>query len=208
MTASTLRILGLNGSLREASLNGRLLTAAARRLPTSATFETVSLVGELPLFDQDLEAGALPAAVLRFQEAVRTADALIIASPEYNGSLTGVLKNALDWASRPGGNAALAGVPVAVVGASPSRFGAAWAQADTRRVVDRIGGKVVPLDLAVAEAGQAFDADGDLRDPDLRLRLNAIVEALVDLATGTTDLDTLAHRPDAVEVGTPPGVAA
>ena len=202
-----MRILGLNGSLRQTSINGQLLRAAGRRLPSHATFELADL-GQLPLFDEDLEAAALPEPVTRFQQAVQDADAIIIASPEYNGSLTGALKNALDWASRPGGDAVLADIPVAVIGASPSRFGAAWSQSDTRRIVDRIGGKVVPLELAVAQANDAFGDDGDLRDPELRQQLDAIVEALLALANEATDVDTLASRPDAVEVGTPPGVAA
>lgn len=204
-----MRILALNGSLRSGSLNGRLLDAAARALPTDVVLERCELVARLPLFDEDLETDPLPDPVQRFQDALREADAVLIASPEYNGSLTGPLKNALDWASRPGGAAAIAGRPVAVIGASPSRFGAAWAQAETRRIVDRIGARVVPLELPVAGAGEAFDPDGDLRDAALARRLQALIGALVALARGTTDTEQLAARPDAVPVGAmPPGVAA
>lgn len=203
-----MRILTLNGSLRRESLNGRLLRAAAHHLPADVTLEHCEHVGALPLFDEDVEAEGSPAPVHRFQRAIAEADAVLIATPEYNGSLPGVLKNALDWASRPGGDAVLAGVPVAVVGASPSRFGAAWAQADTRRIVDRIGGRVVPLELAVAQADRAFDADGRLGDDDLRAAYAGLLTALHDLAVGATDLDVLGDREDAVAVAMAPGKAA
>ena len=204
-----MHILGLSGSLREDSLNSRLLRLAARSLPDGVALEISSLVGELPLFDEDLEVEPLPHAVQRFHAAIRGADALLLASPEYNGSLTGPLKNALDWASRPAGDAVLGAVPVAVVGASPSRFGAAWAQAETRRIADRIGAEVVPMELAVARANEAFTTDGSLRDPALAGQLDRLVTALVDLAAGRTDSDALAASDDAVGVpGAPPSVAA
>jgi chromate reductase, NAD(P)H dehydrogenase (quinone) len=204
-----MHILGLCGSLRAGSLNRRLLEAARRSLPDGATLETSDHVGALPLFDEDLEVEPLPDAVQRFNAAIRTSDAILVASPEYNGSLTGPLKNALDWASRPGGAAVLDGTPLAVVGASPSRFGAAWAQAETRRIADRIGARVVPFELPVARAADAFTADGDLRDPELARRLERIMSALVDLARGRTDTTRLAAEEDAVQVGaTPPSVAA
>ncbi len=204
-----MHILGLCGSLRTGSLNRRLLEAAHRVLPNEASLELSEHVAALPLFDEDLEVEPLPEAVQRFQAAIRDTDAILVASPEYNGSLTGPLKNALDWASRPGGDAVLGGKPLAVVGASPSRFGAAWAQAETRRTADRIGARVVPLELPVAGAAEAFTASGDLRDPELADRLQRLVTALVDLARGRTELERLAMEGDAVEVGAaPPSVAA
>jgi chromate reductase, NAD(P)H dehydrogenase (quinone) len=204
-----MNVLGLCGSLRAGSLNRRLLEAARRSLPDGATLETSLHVGALPLFDEDLEVEPLPDAVQRFNAAIRTSDAILVASPEYNGSLTGPLKNALDWASRPGGAAVLDGTPLAVVGASPSRFGAAWAQAETRRIADRIGARVVPLELPIARADEAFTSAGELQDPDLSRRLTRLVVALVDLAAGRTDLDALADADDAVSVGpVPPSIAA
>jgi chromate reductase len=202
-------ILALSGSLRADSLNRRLLALAGRDLPAGVTLTVSPLVGELPLFDEDLETDPLPEAVAAFHDAIQRADAILIASPEYNGSLTGPLKNALDWASRPGGDAVLAGKPLAVVGASPSRFGAAWAQAETRRIADRIGARVVPLELPVTRADTAFAEDGTLRDPELAGRLDRVVGALVDLAAGRLDLEDLAQAEDAVPVGpTPPSIAA
>jgi len=204
-----MHILGLCGSLRSGSLNRRLLEAARRSLPDHAALEPSDHVAALPLFDEDLEVEPLPDAVQAFHAAIRAADAILVASPEYNGSLTGPLKNALDWASRPGGQAVLSGKPLAVVGASPSRFGAAWSQAETRRIADRIGARVVPLELPVAKAADAFTTAGDLRDPELAERLQRIITALVDLAGGRTELDRLAAEADAVPVGaTPPSVAA
>ena len=204
-----MHILGLSGSLRSGSLNRRLLEVARDVLPDAATLEISDHIAALPLFDEDLEVEPLPGAVQRFHTAIREADAILVASPEYNGSLTGPLKNALDWASRPGGDAVLSGKPLAVVGASPSRFGAAWAQAETRRIADRIGARVVPLELPVAKAADAFTAAGGLRDPELAGRLQRMMTALVDLAQGRTDLDRLAAEGDAAPVGaTPPSVAA
>jgi chromate reductase, NAD(P)H dehydrogenase (quinone) len=202
-------ILGLGGSLRAGSLNRRLLEEAGRLLPDGASLQVSSLVGELPLFDEDLEGDRLPEAVRAFHTAIAEADAILVASPEYNGSLTGPLKNALDWASRPSGDAVLAGKALAVVGASPSRFGAAWAQAETRRIADRIGARVVPLELPVPRADEAFGRDGALQDLELRERLERLVTTLVDLAAGRNDLDAISRSEDAVAVGpVPPSVAA
>jgi chromate reductase, NAD(P)H dehydrogenase (quinone) len=202
-------ILGLCGSLRNGSLNFRLLEAAGRSITDDVSLELSAHVAALPLFDEDLEVEPLPHAVQRFHAAIRNADAILVASPEYNGSLTGPLKNALDWASRPAGDAVLRGKPLAVMGASPSRFGAAWAQAETRRIADRVGAHVIPLELPVAKAADAFTVSGDLRDPDLARRLQRLMTALVDLAQGRTELHRLAMQDDAVQVGaTPPGVAA
>lgn len=204
-----MHILALCGSLRAGSLNRHLLEVAGRSLPDDVTFEVSSLVGALPLFNAELEVEPVPEPVRAFHRAITDADAILIASPEYNGSLTGPLKNAIDWASRPSGNAVLAGKPLAVIGASPGRFGAAWAQAETRRITDRIGAAVVPLELPVARADQAFTDDGLLRDPDLSRRLTRLVTALVDLTAGRTDLDTLGEADDAVRVGpVPPSIAA
>ncbi len=196
-----MHILGLCGSLRRDSLNRRLLAAAARSLPDDVTLAVSDHVSALPLFDEDLEVEPLHAAVARFYAAIRAADAVLVASPEYNGSLTGPLKNALDWASRPAGDAVLQGAPLAVIGASPSRFGAAWAQAETRRIADRIGARVVPLELAVANAPDAFTPEGDLTDPALAAQLDRLTGALVDLARGETTVEELSQLDRAVVVG-------
>ena len=111
--------------------------------------------------------------------SIADADALLIAAPEYNGSLTGVLKNAIDWASRPRGEASLANKPVAVVGASTGSFGGVWAQAETRKVLKTIGAHVLEDELPLGLADDAWDPDGRLLDPELRERLADVTGNLV-----------------------------
>src|SRR5690349_1113327 len=113
-----MRVLGISGSLRAGSLNSALLRAAARRLPAGAELVEFERLREIPPYDADLEEEGVPTIVEELREAVRSADAVLIATPEYNHSLPGQLKNALDWVSRPAGESALRGVPSAVIGAS------------------------------------------------------------------------------------------
>ncbi|MBY0396391.1 MAG: NAD(P)H-dependent oxidoreductase, partial [Thermoleophilia bacterium] len=121
-----LRVIAIAGSLRRGSHNRRLIDEAARLAPPGVTVEVWEGLRDLPHFDQDLEDDP-PEQVARLRDALRGADALLVATPEYNSSLPGALKNALDWASRPPGASALRGLPVAVVSASTGRFGAVWA---------------------------------------------------------------------------------
>ena len=150
-------VLGLSGSLRRDSHNRKLLRAAAAELPPGARLAVWEGLGSLPLYDQDLDvAPALPE-VRQLRDALAAADAILISTPEYNHSIPGVLKNALDWASRPFPHNALRGKPVAVVGASTGLFGAVWAQAETRKVLEAIGAEVVERELPVGSADSAFD---------------------------------------------------
>ena len=162
----------LEGSARAGpscySVNRRLLRAAAFELPPGVSLECADVVGRLPLYDEDLDREPAPAAVARLRIRLARAPALLVATPEYNGSIPGVLKNALDWASRPFPGNALRGRPVAVVGASSGAFGAVWAQADVRRVLGVTGARVVEGELPVPFAQAAFDEDGRLLDPGLR----------------------------------------
>ncbi len=176
-----MHIIGLPGSLREGSFNTRLLHAAAHVLPEGASYQVFDGIGRLPLFNEDLEGDHLHPAVAEFNAAITDADAVLIATPEYNGSMPGALKNALDWASRPHGAAPLEGKPVAVVGASPSRYGAVRAQADVRKVAASIGAQVVDRGLPVAAAFQAFDEHDRLVDTDLEHQMSDIVGALAHL---------------------------
>jgi chromate reductase len=132
----------------------------------------------LPSYDADLDAGPGHRAVARLREAIADADAVLIATPEYNGSIPGVLKNALDWASRPFPGSVLSGKPAAVIGASTGLFGAVWAQAETRKVLGVIGADVIDRELPVGQADSAFDGDGDLLDPDQRAALSALVDVM------------------------------
>ncbi len=154
-----MRVLGISGSLRRDSLNDALLRAAAERLSAGAELVTFDRLGEVPPFSEDSEAGPVPEAVEELREAIRAADAVLVATPEYNHSLPGQLKNALDWASRPAGQSALIGKPAAVVGASKGMFGAVWAQAELRKVLAAMGGRVVETELPVAGAHELLDGD-------------------------------------------------
>ncbi len=174
-----MRVLGISGSLRRGSYNRRLLRAAAATLPPGATFVEFDRLGELPPFDEDRERFS-PEPVEALRRAVREADAVIVATPEYNHSIPGVLKNALDWLSRPlvqGGP--FDGKPVVVVGSSTGMFGAVWAQAETRKVLNALRAHVVEDELPVGFAAEAFDDDGSLRDPELSTRLDDLVESLL-----------------------------
>lgn len=179
-------LLGISGSLRRGSFNTRLLARAGCHVPDGIHFQTFDGLDELPHFSQDLE-GDTPSAVTDLRAAIGSADVLLIASPEYNSSMPGVLKNALDWASRPAGRSVLADKPAAVVGASPGRFGAVRAQADVRKVLGAIGADVLDREFPLARAHQAFDDDGRLRDNDLDDALAEFVAALVKHAGLPTD---------------------
>jgi chromate reductase len=173
-----MKILALSGSLRRESHNRALLRAAATELPPGVTLELWDGLGSLPIYDEDLDVRPAPAPVAALREALQAADAVLIATPEYNSSIPGALKNALDWASRPFPNNALRKKPAAVVGASTGLFGAVWAQAETRKVLKAIGADVIETELPVGMADGAFGPDGRLADPDLQARLAAIVDEL------------------------------
>jgi chromate reductase, NAD(P)H dehydrogenase (quinone) len=151
-----MRILGIVGSLRRDSYNRALLREAAERLPGGVEFVEFERLAEIPPYDADLEQLETPMAVAELREAMRDADAVLVATPEYNHSIPGVLKNALDWASRPAGQSALNGTPAAVIGASTGMFGAVWAQAETRKVIGALGGRVVEAELPVAKAADLY----------------------------------------------------
>jgi chromate reductase, NAD(P)H dehydrogenase (quinone) len=174
-----MRVLGISGSLRRDSLNHALLREAAERLPAGAELVEFDRLREIPPYDADLEAKVTPEAVAELREAMREADAVLVATPEYNHSIPGVLKNALDWASRPAGQSALTGKPAAVIGASTGMFGAVWAQAETRKVLGALGGRVVEGELPVARAA-ALHRDGRLDlSPEQYEQLDELLAELV-----------------------------
>jgi len=175
-------ILGIPGSLREGSFNRRLLRRAAAHAAQGVGFDVFEELGELPHYSQELEGDRAPEPVRDLRARIAGADALLVATPEYNGSMPGVLKNALDWASRPSGESVLAGKPAGVIGASPGRFGAQRAQADVRKVLNSIGAAVLDRELPVARAHEAFEESGGLSDPALERYLAAFVAALVEHA--------------------------
>jgi chromate reductase len=185
-----MRVLGISGSLRRDSLNSALLRAAAERLPAGAELVEFERLRDIPPYDPDSEAVATPDAVRELREAIREADAVLVATPEYNHSIPGQLKNALDWASRPAGKSALNGKPAAAIGASTGMFGAVWAQAETRKVLGALGGRVIETELPVARADELF-VDGRLELPpqqseqleDLLAELVASVEEAEEFAS-------------------------
>jgi len=172
-----MRILGISGSLRRGSHNRRLLRAAGAMLPPGAELTEWDGLATLPAFDEDMEETP-PPAVRSFLRAIETADALLIATPEYNASIPGALKNALDWASRPFPDNVLKDKPVAVIGASTGLFGAVWAQAEARKVLKASGARPLESELPVGMADSAFEGDG-LADPELTERLSDLLGDLV-----------------------------
>jgi len=173
------RVLGISGSLRQDSFNSGLLRAAAELLPSGVELEVFDGLKEIPPYDADDDVAPGPAPVEALREAIAGADAVLVATPEYNASIPGVLKNALDWASRPVADNVLRGKPAAVIGASTGLFGAVWAQAEVRKVLGAIGAEVVDRELPVMQAHAQFDEYGNLREEDLRNQLAEHVTALV-----------------------------
>jgi chromate reductase len=173
-----MQILMLVGSLRADSWTGQVAEAIAELLPADVSSSVYDGIGELPHYDQDLDGEHVPESVVAFRSAVAAADALVVATPEYNGSITGVLKNAIDWASRPRGSAALDGKPAAVVSVSPSPRGAQWAREDLVKIL-RVTG-ATPLEPAVGVA-TVHDVlvDGVIADRDVRRSLERLVASLV-----------------------------
>jgi chromate reductase, NAD(P)H dehydrogenase (quinone) len=148
-----MRVLGISGSLRRDSHNTELLRAAASLLPSGVEFVMYEGLKDIPPFDADDEHDA-PAGVLDLREQIAAADAVLFATPEYNHSIPGHLKNALDWVSRPMATNTLRNKPAAVIGASTGMFGAVWAQAELRKVLSAVGARVIDRELPVASADE------------------------------------------------------
>ena len=174
------RIVGIAGSLRQGSFNRLVLDAAARQLPDHVEMTIWEGLEHVPPFNEDAEIGPVPAAVAEIRRLIDTADGLMIVTPEYNGAMPGQLKNALDWASRPRGQAELEGKLVATASAAASPHGGAWAQEGLRKVLGIIGAEVTDTQLVVGHVWQQFDDSSDLVDPALHPRL---VDLLAELVT-------------------------
>jgi chromate reductase len=171
------KLLGIAGSLRAGSHNAQLLRLAAEELPDGVELAVYEGLAEIPAFDHDLQDLA-PDAVDALKAAIAEADGILIATPEYNASIPGVLKNALDWVSRPLAESPIRRKPVAVIGASTSAFGAVWAQRELKKVLGVMGARVLDAELPVAKADRA------LLEPDVELRagLAGVVDQLVAAA--------------------------
>ena len=177
-----MKVLGISGSLRRDSYNTSLLRAAADLFGEEVELEIWERLKAVPPYDADDDTDSAPAAVAEFRATIAGADAVLFATPEYNSSVPGQLKNALDWASRPIATNVLRNRPVAVVGASTGAFGAVWSQEELRKVLAAIGARVVQAELAVGHAHTRFDEEGRLVDEDLRERLGEVTAALVAAA--------------------------
>jgi chromate reductase len=171
------RILGISGSLRRDSHNTSLLRAAAEVAGPDVELELYDGLKEVPPYDEDDDVHPRPLSVARMIDAFADADAVLFATPEYNASIPGQLKNAIDWVSRPVATNVLRNKPVAVVGASTGAFGAVWAQAELRKVLAALGARVLDLELPVAHAHTRVEG-GELADGEVRAGLAEAVEAL------------------------------
>ena len=173
------KVLAISGSLRSDSFNAMLLRNAVDLFGNDVEVEILHGLKDVPPYDEDDDRVGAPEPVRALRAAFAGADAVLIATPEYNSSIPGNLKNALDWVSRPLATNPLRNKPAVVVGASTGAFGAVWAQAELRKVLAAIGARVVEAELAVGHAPTRFDEDGTLVDDDLREQLGEVVDALV-----------------------------
>jgi chromate reductase len=173
------RILGISGSLRRGSHHAGLLRAAAEAADPDVELELYESLKQVPPYDQDDDVHPRPASVARLNAAIANADAVLFATPEYNASIPGQLKNAIDWVSRPVATNMLRNKPGAVVGASTGAFGAVWAQAELRKVLAALGARVLDFELPVPHAHTRFD-EGGLTDDEIRARLAVAMEALAE----------------------------
>jgi chromate reductase len=172
------RFLAISGSLRRDSHNTWLLRAAAELLSPGDELVLWDGLKDVPPYDQDEDVEPAPPAVGALRAAVAGADAVLFATPEYNSSVPGALKNALDWASRPIATNVFRDKPVAVIGSSAGMFGAVWAQAELRKVLAAMGARVADVEVAVGRAAEKFDADGRLVDEEVRSQLRDALASL------------------------------
>jgi chromate reductase len=178
-----MRVLGISGSLRTASYNTALLRAAADLAPEGVEVELYDGLDRLPAYNEEHDTDIPPAEVARLREQIAQADAVLISTPEYNGTMPGHLKQAIDWASRPfKQGSALWGKPAAAIGVSVTDYGALWAQDHARKSLGLAGARVLDVELPVSKAPERFDADGVLTDLELRDRLGEIVSQLAEHA--------------------------
>jgi len=176
-----MRVLAISGSLRAGSHNTALLRAVAELAPAGVEVELFTGLDRLPPYNEDHDTDVPPAEVSRLRAEIAGADALLISTPEYNGTVPGQLKHAIDWASRPyGQNSSLWGKRVAVIGASTTDYGALWAQDHVRKALGIGGARVLELELPIGKAHERFDGDGVLDHSETTERLSEILAALTE----------------------------
>ena len=174
-----MRVLAISGSLRRGSNNTALLRALRDEAPAGVEVEVWDGLKEVPPYDGDDDVVPGPAQVEAFRSLVREADAVFFATPEYNSSIPGALKNALDWASRPLATNAFRNKPVAVIGSSAGAFGGVWAAAELRKVLGAMGARVTEVEMAVGHAHDKLDEAGELADHGIRDDLREALESLL-----------------------------
>ena len=174
-----MRVLAISGSLRRDSYNTALLRALRGEAPAGVEIELWHGLKEIPAYDADDDVVPGPVSVETFRELVREVDAVFFATPEYNSSVPGALKNALDWASRPLATSAFRNKPVAVISSSAGAFGGVWAAAELRKVLGAMGARVTEAELSVGHAHEKFDEVGRLTDEDVRQGLRDALQTLV-----------------------------
>jgi chromate reductase len=177
------RIVAISGSLRRGSHNTGLLRSVAEEAPHGVDVVLWHGLREIPPYDADLDVVPGPPEVEAFRALVRAADAVLIATPEYNSSIPGQLKNALDWGSRPLATNVFRNKPVGVIASSAGAFGAVWAAAELRKVLGAMGARVADIELAVGHAQDRFDENGVLVDDDVREGLRDALASLIAEAT-------------------------
>jgi chromate reductase len=177
--AQPIRLIGIAGSLRRGSHNRALLAALAPLLPNDARLTIFDGLAEVPLYDADVEAKGLPPAVVALRQSIAEADGLVIATPEYNAGVPGVLKNALDWISRPPAPRPLFGKPVGILGATPGKGTTAAAQTQLRQTLVATGAPCMPAPtVRLSQVASLFDAEGRLTDEPTRELLTGYAAAL------------------------------
>ena len=180
-----MKVLAISGSLRAGSYNTALARAAAELAPDGVEIKVYDGLGLIPHYDEDLDQEGIetPASVAELRRRIDDADALLLVTPEYNGSTTGVLKNAIDWVSARHRGSWLRNKTVAVAGATTGEYGAIWAQQDLRRILGIAGARVVAGDFPLPRAYEAFDESGTLASPLVAERLRGHLAALVHEAS-------------------------
>ncbi|MDP9188039.1 MAG: NAD(P)H-dependent oxidoreductase [Actinomycetota bacterium] len=182
-----MKVLGISGSLRRDSHNTKLLRAAAELLPSGAELVLFDELEQVPPYNEDRDTEHPPHGVAGLWRAIADADAVLFSTPEYNSSLPGVLKNAIDWASRPFETNPLRGKPVMVIGASTGLFGAVWAQAELRKVLTHLGANVLGDELPLGTAHEAFTEGGSLLDPGVERRLGVDLDHFIEAAAASSE---------------------
>lgn len=177
-----MRILGLSGSLRAGSYNSGLLTALSARSPKGVELILFDGLRDIPFYDPDIDGDRPPAAARALRAAIDEADAVLFSTPEYNATIPAVIKNAVDWASRPAGGGVIRNVPAAVIGAGPGQFGGVWAQDDLRKSLRIAGARVIEAGVAIPRIDRLVDDDGVLTSEVWLAKLDGAFAALVDAA--------------------------